>query len=218
MDEPPAAPFPPVVVSGKDSDVASDPQESTTSLYVVWHLPENTGPAVGGYEVEWKKTTGTDFYDGDNPNTDATEAIVHTDPNTYAAITGLEPDTSYQVRVRATNGEGDTTENWSLRGDGLDQQGGQQPAPVERLNTRHTGREREHAPRGERRHSGYGVRPGYDDEVLSTGRARRGHVQLRHPDRADTDQGGPEPREPAMRLCRPESGYSRLLQPHAPTE
>ena len=38
-EEPPAAPFPPTVVSGEDD---AD-NESTTELKVIWHAPENTG-------------------------------------------------------------------------------------------------------------------------------------------------------------------------------
>ena len=44
VNEAPAAPFPPTVVSGEDADTSNDPEESTTSLKVVWHPPENMGP------------------------------------------------------------------------------------------------------------------------------------------------------------------------------
>ena len=107
VNEPPAAPTPPTVVSGVDLD-DGDPDESTTSLKVVWHPPENTGPrTITGYEVEFKKSTETTFGD-----TGVTIAA------TTATITGLDADTSYDVRVRATNGEADSTENWSLVGTG----------------------------------------------------------------------------------------------------
>ena len=82
--------------------------------------------------MEYKKSTETTFFDDDSPNnpdTTATEAVAISG-NTTASITGLEADTSYQVRVQATNGEGDRA--LVVRGDRLDQQGGQQPAPVER--------------------------------------------------------------------------------------
>ena len=39
VDEPPVAPFPPTVVSGKDSDPSDEDEQSTTNLYVVWHPP-----------------------------------------------------------------------------------------------------------------------------------------------------------------------------------
>ena len=116
VDEPPAAPFPPMVVSGPDTE-NTDPNESTTSLKVVWHAPENTGPAITGYAVQYKKTTETSFSSGPTPGaTDRTTTIEN-----------LEADTSYQVRVRATNGEADTTENWSLVGTGSTNKGTNKP-------------------------------------------------------------------------------------------
>ena len=128
LEEEPAAPFPPTVVSGKDSNTSADPEESTTSLHVVWHPPENMGPAVTGYDVEYKKSTGTAFFNDDNPDnpdTVATEAVDHSGTNTTAAITGLEADTSYQVRVRATNDEG--TGPWSYVGTGSTNKEGNSP-------------------------------------------------------------------------------------------
>ena len=104
----PAAPAAPTVVSGQDETGTTDEDESTTSLKVIWHAPENTGPAIGSYNVEYKKSTETTFdSDGVTPNGT---------PATIAPTDGLEPDTSYDVRVRATNGEG--TGPWSLVGTG----------------------------------------------------------------------------------------------------
>ena len=121
--EPPAAPLPPTVVSWDDPDSA-DTDESSTSLKVVWHEPVNTGPAVAGYQVGYKKSTGTTFFNNDrpdNPDTTATEEIAITE--TTATITGLEADTSYHVRVRATSPEsrdsgGVEIAPWSLVGTG----------------------------------------------------------------------------------------------------
>ena len=107
-EEPPAAPFPPTVVSGEDD---AD-NESTTELKVIWHAPENTGPAIDEYDVEYKETTESTFL------TETTGNITHSGTNTIATITGLEANTSYQVRVRAKNGEADDTENWSPSGVG----------------------------------------------------------------------------------------------------
>ncbi len=116
--ETPLAPAPPTVVSGKDPDPTNSIEQSTVGLHVVWHDPENAGrPDVTGYDVEFKKSTETTFFHSDdpnNPNTDATEAVTITGKT--AAITGLEPDTSYHVRVRAINTDGDG--EWSLVGTG----------------------------------------------------------------------------------------------------
>ena len=110
VDEPPAAPFRPMVVSGPDN-------ESTTSLKVVWHAPENTGPTITGFAVQYKKTTENSFSSGGTPGA----------ADRTTTITGLVADTSYQVRVRATNGEADATENWSLVGTGSTNKGTNKP-------------------------------------------------------------------------------------------
>ena len=115
VDEPPAAPMAPTVVSGPDTE-DTNPNESTTSLKVVWHVPENTGPSITGYEVQYKKATETSFSNWR-----------HTGTGRIATITDRVADTSYQVRVRATNGEADTTENWSLVGTGSTNKAGNKP-------------------------------------------------------------------------------------------
>ena len=61
-NEAPLAPVPPTVVSGPDDVGTTNTDESTTSLKVVWHPPNNTGrPVIDTYVVEYKKSTGTDF-------------------------------------------------------------------------------------------------------------------------------------------------------------
>ena len=109
VNEEPAAPAAPAVVSGA-GDV------STTSLKVAWHEPDNTGGAITGYDVQYKRTNGLTFFDDDNPNTDNTEVVTVNNAARTATITELEADKSYHVRVRATNGEG--TGPWSLVGTG----------------------------------------------------------------------------------------------------
>ena len=107
VEEPPAAPAAPTVVSG-----AAD--ASTTSLKVVWHEPDNTGEAFTGYAVTYKKTTDLVFLDATTSGTDTT-----------TTITGLDANTSYHVRVRATSGEGDSP--WSLVGTGSTNKTGNSP-------------------------------------------------------------------------------------------
>ena len=120
--EVPAAPFPPTVVSGKDSDTSNDPEESTTSLHVVWHPPENMGLAITGYDVQYKKSVDTKFTDLEpaHSGTVTTAEINPTD--------GLEPGTSYQVRVRAKNGgTEDDIGPWSYVGTGSTNKEGNSP-------------------------------------------------------------------------------------------
>ena len=138
--EPPLAPHPPTVVSGADSEDTTDEDESLTTLKVVWHSPDNTGrPVIEGYEVEYKESTATAFTDLDPPHSG-------TDP--IATITGLTADTSYDVRVRATNGEADATENWSLVGTGSTNKEGNS-RPQSNDDTPATRRVDENTPAGE---------------------------------------------------------------------
>ena len=79
---------------------------STTSLEVTWTKPGlNGGPDIAGYDLQYRPGTGDDFMDGPQNVT-----------GTSAPITGLSADTSYQVRVRALNGETDS--EWSEPGSG----------------------------------------------------------------------------------------------------
>ena len=100
----PAAPAPPTVVSYDDPET-TDVDESTMSLKVIWHAPENTGDDITEYDVRYKKSTDASFSDDD-----------HTGTATFATIMDLDADTSYHVRVQAMNGEG--IGPWSLVGTG----------------------------------------------------------------------------------------------------
>ena len=106
VDEAPGAVAAPTVVSTNSDNIAT-----TYELKVIWYAPDDEGDGVTGYAVEYKKATGTTFYD----STSLPQGVSLTITGTAATITGLDDDTSYQVRVRAT---GDTTgfENgpWSL--------------------------------------------------------------------------------------------------------
>ena len=132
VDEAPAAPAAPTVVSGQ-GDV------STTSLKVVWHEPENTGPDVTGYEVEYKESIETEF---------GSSNLNVTQNDRTATITDLDADTSYDVRVRATNGENDSQENWSFVGTGSTNKEGNSP-PQSNDDTIATRRVDENTPAGE---------------------------------------------------------------------
>ena len=74
---------------------------STTSLAATWTKPDlNGGPDIAGYDLQYREgTTGT------------WEDFAHTGTAATTTITGLTADTSYQVQVRAKNGETDS--DWS---------------------------------------------------------------------------------------------------------
>ena len=92
LREPPETPAAPVVSA-----------ESSTRLSANWRAPDTTGPAITDYDYRY----GTD---GVRWTTVAN--AVSTD--TEVKIADLDPDTEYQVQVRATNDEG--TSEWSESG------------------------------------------------------------------------------------------------------
>ena len=68
-----------------------------SKLLLSWTAPDNTGrPAIGRYEVQYRQGTTGAWENGPQNQT-----------GTSATLTGLIGATSYQVRVRATNYEGD---------------------------------------------------------------------------------------------------------------
>ena len=78
---------------------------SATSLTVTWAAPDNAGPAITDYDVQYRAGTSGDWTDAGHNGTAIT-----------ATLTGLAEDTSHQVQVRATNDEG--TGDWSDSGSG----------------------------------------------------------------------------------------------------
>ena len=87
VNEPPAKPAAPTVTA-----VTATP----TSLNVSWTAPENTGPAITDYDVQYRTGTTGAFTDA---NYDGT--------TTSTTLTGLTVGTTYDVQVRAKNTEGD---------------------------------------------------------------------------------------------------------------
>ena len=78
--------------------------EETGKINASWQAPASNGGAdVTGYKVQWKKATGSW-----NTAGDVSEANVSSRAH---AITGLEGDTEYNIRVAAVNSAG--TGSWS---------------------------------------------------------------------------------------------------------
>ena len=93
--EPPEVPEAPVI-SG----------ETAESLQVSWNEPENTGPAITDYDVQYREKGTGRFIDGDQQG-----------PGRTLTLSDLEPGTVYEVQVRAKNDEG--TSDWSDAGEGM---------------------------------------------------------------------------------------------------
>ena len=75
------------------------------SLTVEWTEPENTGTAITDYDVQYREVGSGSFTDAQHEGT-----------GLRATLTGLSPDTVYEVQVRATNATG--TGAWSESGEG----------------------------------------------------------------------------------------------------
>ena len=92
-DEPPDAPAAPTFTSVTDE-----------SLTVSWRAPSTAGrPDITSYDLRYRAGTDSAFTDGPQDVTDTT-----------ATISGLGPNITYHVQVRATNDEGDGP--WSASG------------------------------------------------------------------------------------------------------
>ena len=97
QDEPPLVMNKPVVTATADS---------TTSLEVSWTAPSNPGrPGIGSYDLQYRVGSNGGFINGPQNQTGGS-----------AAIGNLTADTEYEVRVRATNAEGNGV--WSPSGTG----------------------------------------------------------------------------------------------------
>ena len=80
--------------------------ETADSLTVSWSEPENTGPPITDYDVQYREKGTGRFIDGDQQG-----------PGRTLTLTDLEPGTVYEVQLRARNEEG--TSGWSDPGEGM---------------------------------------------------------------------------------------------------
>ena len=97
-------------------------EKSSTRLDVSWNAPANTGPAIASYAVQYRK--GSDPFSDDNCGTmdpDNCGEIV----GTTITIVDLEDDTTYEVRIKATNGE--RASAWSGTGTGRTNRANHEP-------------------------------------------------------------------------------------------
>ena len=80
--------------------------ETAESLQVNWSEPDNTGPDITDYDVQYREK-GTGRFSG----------ALHEGPGLTLTLSDLKPGTVYEVQVRATNDEG--TGGWSDPGEGM---------------------------------------------------------------------------------------------------
>ncbi len=96
VDEAPAAPMAPTVVAA-----------TMNSLMVTWRVPENMGPEITDYDVQYRiNSSGDEFTDAEYDGTDLT-----------TTLTPLQANTTYEFQVLARNAEG--TGEWSESGMGI---------------------------------------------------------------------------------------------------
>ena len=81
-----------------DVPVLSSP--SPTGLLVMWSVPDNAGPVISDYDVQYKANSSDSFLNW-----------THDGVATNTTITGLNENAAYDVQVRATSDEG--TSGWS---------------------------------------------------------------------------------------------------------
>ena len=99
--------------------------KSSRSLDVNWSEPENMGPPISGYDVRYKKggTDGFEIIQLTSPAT--TYTIAPTDTDLTDGDSRLTPGASYEVYVRAKNGE--IPSQWSAAGTGRTSIGNSEP-------------------------------------------------------------------------------------------
>ena len=88
------------VTAPSTPDSPSLSSSTSSSLSVTWSAPSNTGPAIDDYDVQYRQGTTGSFSNQS-----------HTGTSRSTTITGLTASTAYQVRVRASNAEGNS--GWS---------------------------------------------------------------------------------------------------------
>ena len=151
---------------------------SSTTLTATWTKPGlNGGPDITGYAVQYKVNTATTWED-----------FVHTGTAVTTTVTGLTADTSYQVQVRAKNGETDS--DWSDPSDAVKTNGGL--GDLRRGGDRHV-RHGLRVERVGRRERAAAARLGHGDAGVRLHRGARRRGRQRHLDRGPGPYPGGRP-------------------------
>ena len=124
VPEPPSKPDRPTV--------RATPKDSR-SLDVSWKEPGNTGPAITGYDVRYRKGGSSVFRSITSTGTGTTATIAPTDDvSTSNVDERLMPGIPYEVNVRANSAEG--MGEWSAAGTGRTSAGNKEPVFGDRSN------------------------------------------------------------------------------------
>ena len=106
---------------------------SSRSLDVTWSEPENMGPAISSYDVRYRKSGSNDQFRTVMPSPTTTKAtIAPADTDFNDGDSRLTPGASYEVSVRANNGE--IPSQWSAAGTGRTSIGNSEPTFDDRPN------------------------------------------------------------------------------------
>ena len=112
-------------------------EDSSTKLDVSWTAPENMGPGIVHYDVQYRKGSSGDFSTdncrGVDPPVTGNATCLLITGTTGTTITGLDDDTTYEIVIRANNGEGDSV--WSSPGTGRTNRANHDPVFDERPHT-----------------------------------------------------------------------------------
>ena len=115
----------PEAPSTPDRPTVRATQGSSRSLDVSWKEPDNTGPAITGYNIRYREGNSGGFELTTPTGTGTTATIAPTDDDLTNGDDRLTPGSSYEVYVRAQNGE--SPSEWSAAGTGRTSIGNNEP-------------------------------------------------------------------------------------------
>ena len=117
----------PEAPSKPDRPTVRATEGSSRSLDVSWKEPDNTGPAITGYDLRYRKGNSGNFTVQESAGTGTTATIAPTDDNLEDGDGRLSPGSSYEVYVRAKSLEAPVGGEWSAAGTGRTSAGNREP-------------------------------------------------------------------------------------------
>ncbi len=118
----------PEAPSKPDRPTVRATQGSSRSLDVSWKAPANTGPAITGYDLRYRKGSSGSFTRIQLTGTGTTHTIAPPDDESTTDVDErLTPGASYEVYVRAKSPEKTVGGEWSAAGTGRTSAGNKEP-------------------------------------------------------------------------------------------